>query len=92
MSHFTKKQTKKNVVFAGLQILLSGISLFVLYKILIIQIGIELLGVWSIVMAFSAFLRTGDFGFAGSIVKFVSENVTKGDMKKVENIISTSIT
>lgn len=92
MSNFTKKQTKKNVVFAGLQILLSGISLFVLYKILIIQIGIELLGVWSIVMAFSAFLRTGDFGFAGSIVKFVSENVTKGDMKKVENIISTSIT
>ncbi len=92
MSNFTKNQTKKNVVFAGLQILLSGISLFILYKILLIQIGIELIGVWSIVMAFSAFLRTGDFGFAGSIVKFISENVTKKDMKKVENIISTSIT
>lgn len=92
MSNFTKKQTKKNVVFAGLQIVLSGISLFVLYKILLVQIGIELIGVWSIVMAFSAFLRTGDFGFAGSIVKFVSENITKADMKKVENIISTSIT
>lgn len=92
MSNFTKQQTKKNVVFAGLQIVLSGISLFVLYKILLVQIGIELIGVWSIVMAFSAFLRTGDFGFAGSIVKFVSENVTKGDMKKVENIINTSIT
>lgn len=92
MSNFTKKQTKKNVVFAGLQIVLSGISLFVLYKILLVQIGIELIGVWSIVMAFSAFLRTGDFGFAGSIVKFVSENVTKNDMQKVKNIISTSIT
>ena len=92
MSTFTKEQTKKNVVFAGLQIVLSGISLFVLYKILLVQIGIELIGVWSIVMAFSAFLRTGDFGFAGSIVKFVSENITKADMKKVENIISTSIT
>ena len=92
MSNFTKEQTKKNVVFAGLQIVLSGISLFVLYKILLVQIGIELIGVWSIVMAFSAFLRTGDFGFAGSIVKFVSENVTKNDMQKVKNIISTSIT
>jgi O-antigen/teichoic acid export membrane protein len=92
LNKFTKKQTKKNVIFAGSQIVLSGISLFVLYKILLVQIGIELIGVWSIVMAFSAFLRTGDFGFVGSIVKFVSENVTKGEMKKVENIISTSIT
>ena len=92
MSKFTKSQMKKNIIYAALQIIVSGISLFVLYKILLIEIGIELIGIWSIVMAFSAFLRTGDFGFAGSIVKFVSENVTKGKVEKVNDIVKTSIT
>jgi O-antigen/teichoic acid export membrane protein len=92
VSKFTKSQMKKNIIFAALQIIVSGISLFILYKILLIEIGIELIGIWSIVMAFSAFLRTGDFGFAGSIVKFVSVNITKGEVEKVNDIVKTSIT
>lgn len=92
MSNFTKSQTKKNVIYAVMQIIISGISLFVLYKVLLLKIGIELIGVWSIVMAFSAFLRTGDFGFAGSIVKFVSESITKNDLEKVNDIVKTSFT
>lgn len=62
MHKFTKKQTKKNVYFAATQIIISGSTLFILYKYLLNVLGIELIGVWSIVMAFSAFLRTGDFG------------------------------
>ena len=77
---------------AALQILVSGVTLFVLYKYLIYTLGIELIGVWSIVMAFSAFLRTGDFGFAGSIVKFISTSITKNETQKVLNIITTSFT
>ena len=91
MSKFTKGQTKKNVLFAALQIMASGLTLFVLYKYLVVVLGVELIGVWSIVMAFSAFLRTGDFGFAGSIVKFVSVATVKNDTQKREDIISTSL-
>lgn len=92
MNKFTKQQTKKNVVHAGLQIIISGITLFILYKYLLVVLGIELIGVWSIVMAFSAFLRAGDFGFAGSVVKFVSTSVATDNHKKVINIIKTSFT
>lgn len=92
LNKFTKRQTKKNVVYAGLQIVISGITLFVLYKYLLVVLGIELIGVWSIVMAFSAFLRTGDFGFAGSIVKFISSSIAVDDHEKVVNIIKTSFT
>ena len=91
MNKFTKSQSKKNVFFAASQILVSGLTLFVLYKYLINTLGVELIGVWSIVMAFSAFLRTGDFGFAGSIVKFVSSATVNHDEKKREMIISTSL-
>ena len=92
MSKFTKSQTKRNILFAGLQIIASGLTLFILYKYLVTTLGVELIGVWSIVMAFSAFLRTGDFGFAGSIVKFVSVATVKNDTQKREEIISTSLT
>lgn len=91
MNKFTKSQSKKNVFFAASQILVSGLTLFVLYKYLINTLGVELIGVWSIVMAFSAFLRAGDFGFAGSIVKFVSVATVNNDEKKRELIISTSL-
>lgn len=43
-------------------------------------------------MAFSAFLRAGDFGFAGSIVKFVSSNIVIDKHEKVIDIIKTSFT
>jgi O-antigen/teichoic acid export membrane protein len=89
---FTKRQTKKNVVFAASQIVISGVTLFILYKYLLSVLGIELIGVWSIVMAFSAFLRTGDFGFAGSIVKFISTSMAQNDLDKVKRIIKTSFT
>jgi len=92
LSNFTKKQTKKNVLFAASQIMITGVTLFILYKYLIDVLGIELIGVWSIVMAFSAFLRTGDFGFAGSIVKFISTSMTQNDLVKVNCIIKTSFT
>lgn len=92
MYKFTKKQTKKNVFFAAAQIIISGLMLFVLYKYLLNVLGIELIGVWSIVMAFSAFLRTGDFGFAGSIVKFISTSIAQNNLEKVESIVKTSFT
>ena len=92
MHKFTKKQTKKNVYFAATQIIISGSTLFILYKYLLNVLGIELIGVWSIVMAFSAFLRTGDFGFAGSVVKFISTSIAQDNLEKVEFIVKTSFT
>lgn len=90
MNHFTKSQTKKNIILAASQILVSGVTLFVLYKYLVTVLGVELIGVWSIVMAFSAFLRTGDFGFAGSIVKFVSSSMVLNEHEKIIKIINTA--
>lgn len=92
MNNFTKKQTKKNVIFAALQIIINGLLLFVFYKYLIKVIGVELIGVWSLVMAFSSFLRAGNFGFADSIVKFVSTSIAHNDLSKVVRIIKTSFT
>ncbi|MDD4950724.1 hypothetical protein [Sulfuricurvum sp.] len=86
-----KIQVKKNIIFAVMQIFVSSISLFLLYKFLIIELGIEKIGVWSIVMAFTAFLKTGDFGFTGSIVKFVSKYQARNEIMHVYKIIETSI-
>ena len=84
-----KKQTIKNAVFSVSQVIISGISLFIVYKYLLLVIGTEKLGVWSIVMAISSVAKISDLGFAGGMVKFVSKYTAKEDQSAVSEIIQT---
>lgn len=84
-----KKQTIKNAVFSVSQVIISGISLFIVYKYLILVIGTEKLGVWSIVMAVSSVARISDLGFAGGMVKFVSKYTAREEQSAVSEFIQT---
>lgn len=84
-----KKQTVKNAIFSVLQVIISGTLLFVVYKYLLLTIGAEKLGVWSIVMAISSISKVSDLGIAGGMVKFVSKHTAKGDSLAVSDIIQT---
>lgn len=61
-----------NATVSVAQTFISGLILFILYRYLIIHLGAQQLGLWSVVLAGTAVGRLSDMGLTGSVVKFVA--------------------
>jgi O-antigen/teichoic acid export membrane protein len=73
------------------QIIVVGVVLFILYKFLLGSIGVVHLGIWSLVLATSSFAHVSNFGFSGSVVKFVAKYLARGEDRKVSGVIQTAV-
>ena len=79
-----------NVISSGSQVLIIGVVYFFLYKILLKNLGIELLGVWSVVLSTSSLANLANFGVADSVIRFVAL-FTKDDKRdKMRKLIFTA--
>ena len=85
-----KSKLLLNSIAAVGQVLVVGILYFVLYRYLLDTIGIELLGVWSLIIASTSLALLANFGISTSIVKFVSTYYTRKDFDSLKNLIFTS--
>lgn len=84
-----RKQTRKNAVLTVVQVAISAICMFVVYKYLLKELGAVKMGVWSIVMAMSTVARISDLGFAGGMTKFVAKYRAYEDEAAVVEVIDT---
>jgi|CXWL01.1.fsa_nt_gi O-antigen/teichoic acid export membrane protein len=73
------------------QIVVSGTTLVVLYRYLLETIGVEQLGVWSLVLAMSSMIQVANFGLTGSIVKQIADHDAKGDKRITAIAIETAV-
>ena len=64
--------------------------MFVIYRYLIKTIGVEKIGIWSIVLTTTMATRISELGFSGSVIKFVAQYIAKNDYNRVSEIIQTS--
>jgi hypothetical protein len=62
-----KRQTFTNAGTSIVQVILSGVILFVLYRFLLITIGVEQLGIWSIVLATTTVTHISNLGLLLSL-------------------------
>lgn len=62
-----------NIGSTVLQVIVTGLLYYFLYKIILGTLGSSLLGVWSIVLATSSIASVGGGGFTTSLVKFLAE-------------------
>lgn len=62
----------------------------VLYRYLLETIGIEQLGVWSLVLAMSSMVQVANFGLTGSIVKHIADHDAKGEKRTAAIAIETA--
>lgn len=85
-----KSKLLLNSVTAIGQVIVVGILYFVLYRYLLDTIGIELLGVWSLIIASTSLALLANFGISTSIVKFVSTYFTRKDYESLKKLIFTS--
>ncbi|MBN4054636.1 oligosaccharide flippase family protein [Nitrospira defluvii] len=86
-----KRQILINVVMSVVQVIVVGGTLFVLYRFLINTVGVERLGVWSVVLATTSVANIANLGLSASVVKFVAKYLAHGDEKAVVGVIQTSV-
>lgn len=85
-----KNKLIKNSLSAIIQVIIVGLIYLLLYRYLLDTIGIELLGVWSLIIATTSLALIANFGISTSIIKFVSTYYTRGDLESLKKLIFTS--
>lgn len=85
-----KRQILINAIMSMTQVAVIGGILFVLYRFLLKTIGIEQLGIWSLVLATTAVTQIANLGLSGSVVKFVAKYIARGENENVSRIIQTA--
>jgi O-antigen/teichoic acid export membrane protein len=73
-----------------LQVVVSAGVLYFLYRFLLDRIGVEGLGIWSLVLAATSLVRLSDLGMGGSVIRFVSSSLAQGDSLRASQVVQTS--
>jgi O-antigen/teichoic acid export membrane protein len=73
------------------QFAFSSITLFVLYKLVAIKLGLSLLGVWSVVIASTSIARLGEMGLAGSVTQHIAKDISDESSKKTAFTVETAL-
>ena len=73
-----------------MQVVVSSVILFFLYRYLLYTIGVAKLGVWSVVMATASASRMSELGISGSVVKFVAKYRAHSDVRSVSEVVQTA--
>lgn len=66
---------RRNSIFAATEVVVYGLGLFFIYRNVVQVLGVEMLGVWALVLATTAFGRAADVGIAGGIARFVARSL-----------------
>lgn len=84
-----RKLVMLNVVSAGAQVVVVGAVYFFLYRFLVKTLGVELLGVWSVVMATSSIVNLANFGVSTAVTRFISLYTREGKQDRINKLIFT---
>jgi O-antigen/teichoic acid export membrane protein len=85
------RQVFLNAATTFAQVIGSAAALFFLYRFLIRTIGIEELGIWSLVLATTSVVTLANQGFSASIVKFVAKYAAWNRAEDVSVLIQTVV-
>ncbi|MGD0543308.1 MAG: oligosaccharide flippase family protein [Candidatus Acidiferrales bacterium] len=85
------RQVLLNATTTFAQVIGSAVALFFLYRFLIRTIGIEQLGIWSLVLATTSVVTLANQGFSASIVKFVAKYAAWTRAEDVSVLIQTAV-
>lgn len=80
-----------NIISSVGQVIISGLTYFLLYGIWLRELGARQLGIWSIVWTTTYFAAIANSGVPISIVKFIAEANAHSEINKAREIITISI-
>ena len=85
------KKVLVNAISSAFQVAIVGVVYFLQYKYLLSKLGVQELGVWSLVMATSSIVNLANFGITSSLVKFVAEYKANRREEELSTLITTSL-
>lgn len=71
----------RNALSSVVQVTLSAIALFALFRVLTHFLSIAQVGLWSLVMASTSLARVTEFGLGGGVVRFIASDLGRGDRR-----------
>jgi len=83
--------TRRNAGSSIAQLMISTLSLFVLYRAVLDIIGPREFGIWSLVVAATSVVGLSNMGLTGSVVKHVADSHAAGDMRRLSGLIDTTV-
>lgn len=86
-----KRTIAINASSTVIQIIISAVTLFVLYKFLLNTIGVSMVGIWSLVIATTSIARIGNLGMTGSLVKYVAKYDALNDIHSISSVVQTAV-
>lgn len=86
-----RRQVLFNALSAIGQLIGNAAMLFFLYRFLIHEVGIERLGVWSLLLATTSLVTLANQGLSMSIVKFVAKYAAQGGHADVSLLVETAM-
>lgn len=86
-----KLNLRKNVSFAAGEFAINTVLLFVGYRLLIKQGGIEAVGVWSILYAWTNLIRLGDAGVAVAATRYLAMWDVEKELQRVRTYAETAL-
>jgi O-antigen/teichoic acid export membrane protein len=86
-----RRQILLNALTSLAQVIGSAATLFFLYRFLIRSIGIEQLGIWSLILATTSVVTLANQGFSTSIVKFVAKYAARENAEDVSALLQTAL-
>ncbi|WP_285726119.1 lipopolysaccharide biosynthesis protein [Geothrix rubra] len=90
-SEGARKSISNNVKAVVLQVIFNGVLVFILYRYLYYKLGVEQIGIWSLVLATTSISRFGDMGLSAGVVRFVAQALGQNDGKRAADIIQTVV-
>lgn len=69
---------RRNGLFNAAEVIVNGLCLFLIYRNVVEVLGVSMLGVWSLVLATSAFGRAADLGISGGLARFIARALGEG--------------
>ncbi len=85
-----KKRISLNVFFSILQILVTGLVYYFLYKYMLQQVGADQMGVWAIVLSVSSTANIANLGIGASVVRYTATYHAKKEPHNISRLLHTS--
>lgn len=75
---------------ATIQVTVAGLVMLAMYRFLLGTIGVDKIGVWSLVLATTSVTRISELGLSGSVVKFAAKYLALHEEKRAAELIETA--
>jgi O-antigen/teichoic acid export membrane protein len=86
-----KRRAVLNALFSVVQVVVNAGLYLVLYRFLYDTVGVEMLGVWSVVMAWTSVNNLANLGLGGSTTYYIPKYQARGESAYVLELVQTGI-